>query len=311
MAASAPPALIPIQNLIKNGPYLDKFNAYVCPYNNYYNYSNQELDLILGYKRYISGWLSFVIIVVGIAANSVTICALLYRCMRRSSTNAYLLALSLSNLISLTCLLLMTALRFTLVYPYRLNYCKHWYENWISQCIPYLTPINNMFQLSGIYLIIAVSIDRLVIIRIHARPTDASRRKRRTITWIIIGAIFAFCFLFTAPNWFLYKTTMVEMSVNKSELLRSIEDNFAKLEAPFAPLDLHALRKDYNQSIDESFVYNIKHFRVEHTKFGQNNMVKSVISVFMYIPFVFFIPISVLLIVNFLIIYELFKISGR
>jgi hypothetical protein len=307
----------PIQSLLANNAfYLEKFNAYICPYNNYYNYTNYELDLILTYKHYINGWLSFAIILFGILANSVTVCALLHKYLRSSSTNAYLLALSASNLMSLVCMFLMTALRFTLVHPYRLHYCKHWYENLINQLIPFLTPVNNLFQLSGIYLIIAVSIDRLVIIRIHGRPTEQGRRRRLIATWCIISAIFLFCILFTLPNWFLYRTTVTEMSVNKSELLRGILNNYEKFSAAggdggMSSGELGELVEGYNRTVKDDFVYKLKHVSVDHTSFGQKKLIKSVISVYMYIPFVFFIPISVLLIVNFLIIYELVKISKR
>ena len=306
-----PTASISIDRLDgQNENYLENFNIFVCPYNNYFNYSNVELDSILTYKHVINGWLSMCIILVGIIANFITICALLHEYMRMSSTNLYLTALSFSNLVSLLCLFFMTALRFVLVHPYRLLYCKHWYENLINKYIPYLTPINNMFQLSGIYLIIAVSIDRLILIRNRSMPTECSRKKRRQATWFIIGLIFVFCFLFTCPNWFLYKTTVVEMKLNKTELLRSIRNQ----ESTVKTNNLYSSVEQINQtnhSSQEDTAYFIKHFRTEYTKFGSNNIVKKVISIFMYIPFVFFIPISVLLIVNFLIIFELFKISKR
>jgi hypothetical protein len=129
---------------------LDKF---ICPSSKSNNYTENDVDLLLLYKHYLNGWLSLPVIILGIMANSVAISALLHRYLRNSSTNAYLMALSLSNLISLVCLLLMVGVRFTLVHPYRLIYCKHWYENWISLAIPILTPINHLFQLSGKFLI--------------------------------------------------------------------------------------------------------------------------------------------------------------
>ena len=92
---------------------------YRCPFQNIFNYTTYDLDSLLTYKHYISGWLSLLVILVGLVANSITICALLHRYMRKSSTNAYLLALAFSNLCSLSCLLLMIGARFTLVHPYR------------------------------------------------------------------------------------------------------------------------------------------------------------------------------------------------
>lgn len=94
---------------------------YRCPFTNIFNYTTHDLDLLLTYKHYISGWACLLVILVGLVANSITICALLHRYMRKSSTNAYLLALAFSNLCSLLCLLLMIGARFTFVHPYRLD----------------------------------------------------------------------------------------------------------------------------------------------------------------------------------------------
>lgn len=270
----------------------DTYSLYKCPFYNYYNYSIQNLDNILMYKHYISGWLSLFVILIGILANSITICALLHRYMRKSSTNAYLLALSTSNLISLTCLFLMMGLRFTLVYPYRLMFCKHWYENFISKSIPYLTPINNLFQLSGIYLIMAVSIDRFVLVKKHVKPTASNRKRRKLITWAVIFLIFLFCFIFTLPNWFLYKSTEVELSITNNELV-------------------HKQSLNEYSSASNTVLFKINYFRTEHTKFGQINIVREMLSIYLYIPFVFGIPIIILSIVNILIIYELIKIGDR
>ena len=140
--------------------------------------------------------------------------------MRKSSTNAYLLALSSSNLVSLICLILMVSLRFTMVHPYRTKYCTHWYESFISRALPYLTPINQLFQLCGIYLIISVSIDRLILV-VRSKDMKISarmRKKRRLITWIVIFLIFLFCFVFTLPNWFLYKSVAVELNITYDDL---------------------------------------------------------------------------------------------
>lgn len=95
---------------------------YQCPFHNIFNYTTHDLDLLLTYKHYISGWLCLLVILVGLVANSITICALLHRYMRKSSTNSYLLALAFSNLCSLVCLMLMIGARFSIVHPYRFVY---------------------------------------------------------------------------------------------------------------------------------------------------------------------------------------------
>ena len=201
--------------------------------------------------------------------------------------------LSSSNLVSLLCLLLMVGLRFTTVYPYRTTYCIHWYESFISLAIPYLTPINQFFQMSGIYLIIAVSIDRLILV-IRSKDmkiTSRMRKKRRLITWIVIFLIFLFCFLFTLPNWYLYTSKLVELNVTLNELSSSFSYSYSN-----------------NQT---STLFKLSYYKNEFTQFGKRSLVMNLLNVYLYIPFVFAIPILVLTLVNLLIICELVQIGAR
>ena len=277
-----------------------------CPFQNKYNYSKNDLDVLLMYKHYINGWLSLFVILIGILANSITVCALLHKHMRQSSTNAYLLTLSWSNLSSLICLFLMTGLRFTLVSPYRLKYCKHWYENFIGVAMPYLTPINQLSQLSGIYLMMAVSIDRYILVKNKVKLTEANRRRRNIITWTVILSIFIFCFIFTLPNWFIYTSSSSVINLiddGKEFVLNSI--NSSKL---VDSLDLN------NKNLNETSVmlsHKVKYFYTQHTQFGKNDKVKAWLSIYLYIPFVFGIPVILLLVINLLITFELIKISDR
>ena len=90
-----------------------------CTYSNYSSYSTTEFDELLLFKHWVNGWLTLLVIIGGIFANSVTMFALVHGHMLKTPTNIYLMALSFSNLISLICLLVMSGLRFILVYPYR------------------------------------------------------------------------------------------------------------------------------------------------------------------------------------------------
>jgi hypothetical protein len=295
-----------------NRKLLDLFE---CPLSNHYNYTKEDLDYLLMHKHYISGWLSLFVISLGILANSVTICALLHKHMRKSSTNAYLLALSFSNLVSLTCLLLMVGLRFTLVHPYRVVYCKHWYENFISIAIPFITPLNHIFQLSGIYLIMAVSIDRFILVKRHAKPTNLYKKRRKMITWLIIFSIFLFSIVFTIPNWFLYKSKQVELNTTAPSVDTSIEisSNFKKSassQVVTSLLSFSSTRPPRQQQQEQQLI-TIKHYRNEYTKFGESVQVKRLLNIYLYIPFVFGVPIVMLFVINFLIIYELIKIGAR
>ena len=252
-------------------------NSFLCPSSRpTNNYTDHDVDTMLLYKHYINGCFSLPVILVGIVANSVAISALLHRSLRNSSTNAYLTVLSLSNLMSLLCMLLMDGIRFTLVHPYRHVYCLHWYENWISLATPFLAPIKNLFQLNGIYLIMAVSIDRLILIKSRMKSTKTNKRLRKVITWIVIMCIFFFCIMFTFPNWFLFKSVPVAINITTTA-------------------------KNYSTTLT--------YYKNTLTDFGKHKLVSQLIHIFMYIPFVFAIPILVLFIVNFLIIGELIKIN--
>ncbi len=179
-------------------------NTTACPSANRLNYTIAQLDILLAYKHYINGWSESIIISCGIIANSLTIFTLSHNKMRQSSTNLYLLALTSSNLISLICMFLMYALRFTLVHPYREIYCHHWYEDFINRSIPYITPINITSQLFSIYLIIAVSIDRYVIVKSSIK----NLKKRRSFTMVTILIVFIVCCLFTSPSWLVYTSKL-------------------------------------------------------------------------------------------------------
>jgi hypothetical protein len=102
-------------------------NYTVCPSGRNLNYTDEQLDVLLNLKHYINGWTAICLIPIGIIANLITIITLLDKVMRQSSTNSYLLALTSSNLFSLICLFLMSALRFTLgncVYLFQYNMAK-------------------------------------------------------------------------------------------------------------------------------------------------------------------------------------------
>ena len=255
-----------------------------CVPNTSFNQTSYEAyDNFMFYKHLISGWFTLIVIIPGIIANFITICVLLNHSMRKTSTNAYLLALTFSNILSLICLTMMIGLRFTLVYPYRKVYCVHWYESFINLAMPYLTPVNNLFQLSGIYLTTAVSLDRYFLIAKNVQES-IRRRQRHKYTWYVIVFIFVFSALYTIPNWFLYQSEIDTISVKNNNFIPSINLTTTKL---------------------------ISYIRTSKTKFGTNPMTNIVLQIYLYIPIVFFIPVLILLVVNFLIIYKIIGIAER
>lgn len=189
-----------------------------CPQSaNTYNYTDKEIDSLLKYKHYINGWAALLVIPIGIVANLITVYTLLHPKMRQSSTNTYLCALSSSNAVSLVCLFLTNALRFTIVHPYRSEFCFSSYESFINRTLPYLTPINQTFQLISIYLMIAVSIDRYVIV--VSKMINSIRR--RYLTFFAILLISLFSFLITLPNWYFYQSKQIFLNNTTSFYIAS------------------------------------------------------------------------------------------
>jgi hypothetical protein len=84
-------------------------NNYAC------SLSDERHVLIVQYV--LGGWISCVIILVGIFSNGLSILILGNHRMRHLSTNIYLLALSIVNLVWLILYLAVNSVRFTLIIP--------------------------------------------------------------------------------------------------------------------------------------------------------------------------------------------------
>ena len=152
----------------------------------------------------------------------------------------------------------------------------------MSLAIPYLTPINQSFQVSGIYLITAASIDRYLFVKNQKRLARGHKRST-TYTRLVIASIYLFSFLLTIPNWFAF--TSQHVWSNLTEIV------------PTQNQGEHA--------------YRVRHYTIAHTKLGQNHLFKMILNVWLYIPFVFGIPLIILIKINFLILWELAKIKDR
>lgn len=84
-------------------------NNHVC------SLSDERHVLLVQYI--LGGWISSIIVLFGIFSNGISILILGNRRMRHLSTNVYLLALSIVNLIWLILYLFVNSLRFTLIIP--------------------------------------------------------------------------------------------------------------------------------------------------------------------------------------------------
>ena len=294
-------------------------NLIVCPF-----ILSKIIDFpkLFFYKHIMNGWISLVVILIGMLANTIAIVVFFQPRMRQSSTNLYLLSLSVSNWMSLLCLLLTEALRWLLVHPYFDVFCVHWYEKLLNLSLPYMAPLNNFFQLCGIYFIVSASVDRLCMVLQSAQINEAKMKKRRADSFTIIIGIVCFCFLFTIPNWFYFRSIIVDLShddeheytVNNVTTSSILNYNYSTILIPVTTassiaMDLDEIASERNNQWMPP--PKILYYSVEHTDFGRDRLVLKIENIFRYIPFVFAIPILVLSVVNVMIIFELFKITLR
>lgn len=102
--------------------------------NNYTCSENDEKHVLL-VKYILGGWISCVVGVLGIISNGLSILILANHRMRYLSTNIYLLALSIVNLVWLILYLIVNSIRFTVIVPrFMMNSHdddRHVYDDWI------------------------------------------------------------------------------------------------------------------------------------------------------------------------------------
>ncbi len=84
---------------------------------NNYTCSPTDERHVLIVQYILGGWISTIVVLIGLFSNGLSILILANQRMRFLSTNIYLLALSIVNLIWLLLYLFINSLRFTLIVP--------------------------------------------------------------------------------------------------------------------------------------------------------------------------------------------------
>jgi hypothetical protein len=166
----------------------------------------EDQTSIIKIRWIIFGWILLPMAMIGVALNSFNIVVLLHPKMRIFSTNAYLTALSLANIISLFNSIFLYSIRYILSYETFLNnmiqmenYRVTQYESLINLVLRYWSPIYTTFQLFAIYMTCAVTIDRWLYLTFPLK-VDTLCTMKNTIK--SIGIIFIFCVMYTLPKWF-------------------------------------------------------------------------------------------------------------
>ncbi|CAF2639707.1 unnamed protein product [Rotaria sp. Silwood2] len=155
------------------------------------------LDYILLYRLIVWGYVGIVLSICGIVGNIITILVLISPSMRTTSTNIYLTALSCSNILFLLIFIPSYSMRYLLGYRlYMTNQPPFAFEILLTR-LP-TTPVYNTILLSIIYLTIAVSMDRLILVKF---PLKAKRILTQRATLITILLIYIFSIVYCIPYW--------------------------------------------------------------------------------------------------------------
>jgi len=157
---------------------------------------NSGLDFILLFRLIVWGYIGMVLSLFGIVGNIITILVLISPSMRTTSTNIYLTALSCSNILFLLIFIPSYSMRYLLGYRLYVTDQPFSFEVLLLR-LP-TTPVYNTILLSIIYLTIAVSMDRLILVKF---PLKAKQILTKRTTLIAILSIYIFCILYCIPYW--------------------------------------------------------------------------------------------------------------
>ena len=205
------------------------------------NLSLDDQLAIVNTRIFIYSYLLLPACIIGLILNIFTIIVLIDPKMR-SSTNVYLTALSMANIICLINFIFLYSVRYIISSE---NFVKqvegqivepHMYESFINLVYGYWFPIVNTFQLYAIYLTCAVSVDRCLCLTFPFKVDKICSIKNTVIS---IVAIFLFCVIYNIPNWFEVESYPVINSSNKTHY-QAKPTNFAR-----NPIKINIRKYDY------------------------------------------------------------------
>lgn len=227
--------------------------------------------LILDIRLYVFAGVLLPMAIIGLILNSFTILVLLHPRMR-NSTNMYLTALSLANIICLINFIFLYSFRYLFSYKTFQNAVYYgsneinMYESFINQILRFCSPIFSTFQLYAIYLTCAVTVDRFIYLR---WPLKADSICTIKATFKVICIIFFFCLTYNFPRWFEVEADLIKTS------------------------------------------QNVTYYQARGTEFGRNEWYRLIYQRYCYLIFVYGLPFCVLLIVNIGIIKKLIEMAKR
>jgi hypothetical protein len=235
---------------------------------------SQNLDII-STRVTIYGIVMLPVSIVGLLLNIFTVVVLLHPRLRNFSTNAYLTALSISNVVCLFYFITSYSIRYLMLdmihdnrklmgtqFPIR-------YESGMNFSMGILAPLSSIFQFYGFYLTCAVTIDRFIYV---TWPLKADKICTLRNAFKSIFGLFVFSLLYNFPRWF--------------EITHSIDHN-------------------------ETLKHNITIYKASYTKFARSCFFKYFMRKYGYLMFVYGLPFTILVLANIVILIKLCKADTR
>nr|QVK45809.1 G protein-coupled receptor [Proales similis] len=181
--------------------------------------TREDQLLIIDIRLFVYGYTFLPLAIIGLALNGFTILVLLHPKMRNFSTNAYLTALSIANIVCLVNFFFLYSIRYMLsseTFKRNLNAAGDSqevppYESFINYIYGIWSPIFTTFQLFAIYLTCAVTVDRWIYLTWPLK-VDKICSMRNTIRAIVL--LFVFCVLYNLPRWFEIESQLKEVRIN-------------------------------------------------------------------------------------------------
>ncbi|CAF4060862.1 unnamed protein product, partial [Rotaria magnacalcarata] len=165
--------------------------------------TEKDEDFVLIFRFVVGGWLSIITCTLGLLCNTFSIIVLVNKRMRTFSTNVYLIALAVANLLWLILFFIFYAIRFAIIIPHFIsktqNNSYNNYDEIFYQLSPYIIPLMNTLELCITYYTVAVSADRYLHVSMGIN-TAHYFTVRNSLRIILLLTIFSIMFII--PYWF-------------------------------------------------------------------------------------------------------------
>ncbi|KAI3385856.1 hypothetical protein SNEBB_006466 [Seison nebaliae] len=221
----------------------------------------------------LCGYVATALQIAGTIGNILSLIVLFSKEMRASSTSVYLIALTMAHSLILPLMFLSVGAR-------RFFSLQQQYDSELFiillKSMPYLLPIIVTAQVSAIYLLIAFTYDCYIYV---CRPIEAEKWCRHSNAFIVVICTISVATLYNIPSWLEYTT----------------EEQFQETCVRFN--ETH-----YLKAVESRLIFKF-------TDLAKQTVFKTVVHMYLYVPFIVLIPITLLSFFNFCVIRSLF--SGR